>query len=1201
MKKTETQHNAYTMKIQRYAALSALVASGIALPAGAETLDTLAEFGNATTANPTSGAGTARGADFSGSAAGAYAITAGGSDFWGTSDQGSFIYDADQSRAAGENFSVIVRSVSVAADGAEALAPQWGRTGVMARKSPDADGSANVAHIRKSGGDAAGTDPADTLIQGRPTDGAGTDRGPGQDGEHRNFAENTANGSVRDTPIWLALHRFDGEWYSTWAVDNAGTPGTWSTAIQRAGTADMAGEVYLGLAHQSHPQSMPDPQANMVINTAVFDNFSVIGFDPNLGAFPTVVSCNLVIDGSGTTISASGVELGTADLSDVDWEVRYIGDPEVVTGVLAADIYLGNNPGNLAAVETALAGAPSGSTQIEQIHWAGNAYTTTNAGGLNLFAAAVPGSFGANQDAYGVEMTGEIHIPNDTDRGAVESILFHDGVDDFCYLAIDGVELINDNTWTNLSGNANANNNGAQGSLDVSDPKFDDGEWVSFRMITWEGGGGDDALLVWDALDTTGADSVTGGTDTVTGTYAGGGLGTGTNISFANDFSDKIPAANFRALVPGLKGSVSDTGQPAGQLAGAIPAGTQLVELWVNGDLCSSAPTTVSVVSAEFTGTQELTVVLADAGAGGIADLDETTLTVTLDGNAINPAILKVGTSTTLTYTFPAPPAPYTNHAIVITGTTTAGTGSQAVNVSTTARSLPFLAQLRAGLAAPPNATVGWDYMEFDAAGTLGRDLGADAAGFTDAQTVISTAGAPLAQANQPYINHSDPDAAGGRGDWLPDLPMLSNTVGIDDNQIVTYARTTITIGAGEEGDYSIRVTGDDGFGLRIAGAEFTSVAGEIQNELNSVDTSVVFRPVNGGNGNAVAVCNFPAAGDYLVEFFGYEAIGGAYQEISWAPGVFTDVDETTSWVLLGDTSAFVPEGLWADIPEAALPPAPTDGEAGWSTYIYYDASVGSLTNTLNFLETADTGTAVATVLPMLNHSDDAGGGGVFGGNEAFPGDPNPGAGTDNIAMIARAFVVAPVTGNYTIQVRADDGFMLRFIDPANAFSSLNGVGSLRASSPNEVYFPANTGNAETRATVHLEEGVHELVYVWWEAGGGANFEISSAPGVVPNHGTAYELLNTDVSATNLYVSGSKPIELVISEVTYDEDTDRFTLTFNSKAGTNYAVFADTDLVGFETEVDDSVAGTGGDVTTSSYLNPFPGASKVFFRVQVAE
>lgn len=1184
-----------TMKLERLTVLTAIFASPFVLPAGAETLDTLAEFGDAATANATSGAGTPRGADFSESALGNYTITAGGTDFWGNSDNGSFIYDADQSRAAGENFSVIVRSVSVAGDPAEALAGEWGRTGPMARRNPNDAYSANVAHIRKSGGDPAGTNPADTLIQGRSSDSGGTDRGPGENGEHRNFAANTLNGSVRNTPIWLGLHRFNGEWYSTWAPDDGGAPGTWSNALQRAGTPDMAGEVWVGLAHQSH-------NINPVVNTAVFESFEVGAFDPDLGDFPLQSTCEFEVEVGGIFLTANAIELGTEGPTlDVNWEARYLGEEEYADGVLNADIYLAGNPGNLAAVETYLGeNNPSGRTQIEQIHWASNAYTTTNSAGVNLFAEAVPGSFGGGQDNYGVEMTGEIFIPSDSSRGGVEDILFHDGVDDFCYLEIDGLELINDNTWSDVAGTGNGG--GAQASLDVSDSKYDDGEWVSFRMITWEGGGGDDALLVWDALDRTGADADTGATDGFTNSYGGTGLGTGEQISFAHDLSDKIPAENFRTLLPAIRLSETGTGQPDGFELPGLPAGTESVEIYLNGVLCTSAPTVVTLESAQFTATSEMEVVLVDAGNGGIADLDPASLTVTRDGSPVTAAISKDGLLTTVSYTLPSPPTPFTEYTLEVSGTTTAETGSLPVSITATASSLPLLDELRDGLPAPPNATEGWDYMEFDAFAALGANLGAGTQGFRDAQTVISTAAAPLAQSQQPFINHSDPDAPNTRGDWLPDLPILSDTAGIDDNQFVTYARTTVTIGDGEEGDYTFRITGDDGFGLRVTGASFSSVFGDAANMLHPADPSVVFRPEYGGNGNAVAICNFPAPGDYLVEFFGFEGGGGAYQEISWIPGAFTDVDETTGWSLLGDTSGFVPENPWGDLPEALLPPLPEDGEGGWSTYLFYGASVGNLANTMNYLrDVADPATATATFLPTLNHADNGGNAGRFNPSAPYPDDPNAGGDTDNIAMVARAFVVAPVSGNYTIQVRSDDGFLLRFANPSNVFSSLNGAGSLRTAFPNEVYFPDGTGDSNTRASVSLNAGTHELIYIWWEGGGGSHFEISAAPGIQPDQSGPFELLGTTESTDNLYVGSGGPLGIVISDFVYDPVTDRFTLTFNSRSGTDYLIAADTDLDGFETEVVDKVAGNGGLVTSGPFANPFPGAPRAFFRVEEEE
>lgn len=1167
------------MKIRHSAACSAILLT--ALPAGAETLDSLAEFGNAATANATSGAGIPRGADFTGAAAGDYAITAGGTDLWGTSDNGSFIYDADQTRAADEDFSVIVRSVSIAGNPDEAVAGEWGRTGIMARKTPDAANSAAVAHLRK-------TNNSYTALQGRPSEGAGTDR---NGGEHPNGAANVANGSVRDTPLWLGLHRFGGQWYSTWAPDVAGAPGVWSAALQRPGTADTNGEVYVGLAHQSH-------NINPVVNTAVFEDFSVGAFDSTLGVFKTDYACDVTLSGAGNTLTASATELGGSP-RDFDWEVLYLGSNLALRpGFLKADIYLAGNPASLAAVDTLITNnAPNGTTYIEQINWTTGSYNATNLGGTNLFAKAVPGSFGGNQDNYGVNLTGEIHIPSDADRGGRETVSFHDGVDDFTYLEIDGVSVI-DNNQAGTVGGAN----GTLATLDVSDPKYDDGAWVTFRMTTWEGGGGDSASLVWDALDLTGADSVTGSIDANLNSYLGTGVADGPVVTFVHDASDNVPAKNFRTLLPEVLNSVSGTGQPTDMTIPDILTGTVAVEVYANGAFCGSTPTVITVESSSFPTSNVMTVVLTDAGLGGVADVDTGSLTATLDGDVVVPVATTVDGLTTVTYTFLTPPAPHTLYTLEVSGTTTVETGSVPFTVSATERSLPFLVELRADQPAPPNATEGWDYMEFDAVAVLGGPLGAGAQGFTDAQLVISTAAAPLAQALQPYVNHADPDSNVNSGDWYPDLPILSDDPGFDDDQYVTYARTTITIAAGDEGDYTFRVTGDDGYGLRVTGATFTSVAGSAVNVIDPRDPSAVYHPDFGGNSNAIAVANFPAAGDYLVEFFGFEGAFGAFQEVSWVKGSFNNLNQSVDWALLGDTSDFVSISPWGDLPASVLPPAPTSDAPGWSTYLYYGVAgnFGDLNTTMNFLRGVDTSTAVATILPELNHSDGGVDAGRFNPTAAYPGDPLPAADTDNIGMIARAFIVAPVAGEYTLQVRSDDGFLLRFANPATKFSSFDGAGQLRGTALNEIYFAGGTGDANSRGTVSLTAGTHEVYFVWWEGGGGSSFEVSSAPGNVPSQDGPYGLVTTTVSETNLYLGSESGggSDFIITDFGYDVVADTFTLTFNSVAGVTYALMGGTDLVTFPTEIVANIPGDGSSVTVGPFANPTPGALKMFFRIE---
>ena len=160
--------------------------------------------------------------------------------------------------------------------------------------------------------------------------------------------------------------------------------------------------------------------------------------------------------------------------------------------------------------------APAGTAIIPNVNWTGGSDADTNYGGLtgadSFLVATQPGNpdpasgaagnFSGNQENYGVHMLGQIFIPGDADRkGHFNNVvLFRDGIDDYTYLNIDGQVLLDDNAWTGYNG---LDNGGAHiTAMNVSDAKFDDGEWVSFEMIMWEGGGGDNGALYSDMDDT---------------------------------------------------------------------------------------------------------------------------------------------------------------------------------------------------------------------------------------------------------------------------------------------------------------------------------------------------------------------------------------------------------------------------------------------------------------------------------------------------------------------------------------------------------------------------------------------------------------------------------------------------------------------------------------------------------------------------
>lgn len=196
---------------------------------------------------------------------GAYTLTASGSDFWGTSDNGGFLYDP--TKVSG-NFTAIVRSTGFSGD---ALAGEWGRTGIMARVDGAAANSANIFANRKSGTLADGAIAG--ILQYRDAAGGGTDR---QGGE---FPGTPYLSGLSGNDVWLALSRNGDDWVMRYALGDGtnNVPTNWSMG-RAHWTPNMgaAVDVHVGLAHQAH--SIPRR------NTAAFEGFAVGALDPQLGS-----------------------------------------------------------------------------------------------------------------------------------------------------------------------------------------------------------------------------------------------------------------------------------------------------------------------------------------------------------------------------------------------------------------------------------------------------------------------------------------------------------------------------------------------------------------------------------------------------------------------------------------------------------------------------------------------------------------------------------------------------------------------------------------------------------------------------------------------------------------------------------------------------------------------------------------------------
>jgi len=148
------------------------------------------------------------------------------------------------------------------------------------------------------------------------------------------------------------------------------------------------------------------------------------------------------------------------------------------------------------------------------------------------------------------------------------------------------------------------------------------------------------------------------------------------------------------------------------------------------------------------------------------------------------------------------------------------------------------------------------------------------------------------------------PVADHGEGFFMEGLPYPDEVLADEDafwtgdDFVISYKGT---LNITEAGAYTFGVHTDDGFGLRIFGAEFVSENGVAR--IDSVQTNAYAYPSASGDTNSRAVAQFDAPGHYPIEFWWYERGGGDRGELYFAKGVFA-LDEDTE---IGDAMA----GQW--------------------------------------------------------------------------------------------------------------------------------------------------------------------------------------------------------------------------------------------------------------------------------------------------
>jgi hypothetical protein len=93
-------------------------------------------------------------------------------------------------------------------------------------------------------------------------------------------------------------------------------------------------------------------------------------------------------------------------------------------------------------------------------------------------------------------------------------------------------------------------------------------------------------------------------------------------------------------------------------------------------------------------------------------------------------------------------------------------------------------------------------------------------------------------------------------------------------------------------------VHSDDGFALRVKGATFDSVNGGGARDDDYPEYMGYLTET--GNSNTRGILKNLAAGDYDIEFIGFQRVAGSFAQIYAAPGAFQDDTETDQWQLIG-------------------------------------------------------------------------------------------------------------------------------------------------------------------------------------------------------------------------------------------------------------------------------------------------------------
>ena len=282
-----------------------------------------------------------------------------------------------------------------------------------------------------------------------------------------------------------------------------------------------------------------------------------------------------------------------------------------------------------------------------------------------------------------------------------------------------------------------------------------------------------------------------------------------------------------------------------------------------------------------------------DALSIRITDGDDTTLDAdsiffVVDGTPVTPTVSKVDDVTTITYTPAEPFAPSSEHTYELNAEDSAGNDIMTSGSVTAPTPLLPLE----GLNGPDGGDGVWGLRQIWNGGNLGS-LGAALAVAADPEA----AEADLSDTTVATIDFVESTTPGNPGIISGDLPLPAEEEGMSPDDFLIVGKALFTVS--ESGEYTIGCHSDDGFGLILMGAEFSSSNGG--GRIDSNFPSILAHPGVTGDSNTRGVVTLEAGVVYGIQIIGYERGGGASFEFYAAKGAFQLDEDTEDWFAIGD------------------------------------------------------------------------------------------------------------------------------------------------------------------------------------------------------------------------------------------------------------------------------------------------------------